>query len=410
MHFFVSERRRGPLLAHQIVTLAALPAKVGDSRITLLPTLPLIDTTRAVSREPSQDALRAALVRMDRSVGTEPVFREHCAQELRRLRKLWTMVRRVSESMERDGFVPDSAPVSAALSELLEEDRAILSVFERRRIDVLRAYENGEYARAHRLLHRFLEHDLRENYWSFVQRRLETPGLSLPKSSLYRTLTYLFVQWTVLNGPIAPFTSETVYRLFRGEGQSLFEGRFAPLQQALLDPGLERTFDRWLSIMRALDGFRQESGTPAGELLPLVVLSVREEAFGAELQEGLTTLRRLTGAREIKLVTPELPWEGRRVVVRPIETEIQRAYPRRASQIIHILRQMPGARVQEGLRNGTLSIVLDGQRETIAPSMVELTERIDEGIVAVPWSLGELYVGRRRAPGLQPSTSTRIDG
>jgi hypothetical protein len=395
VHFYVGDRRRGPLLAHQIIALAALPARLGDTRISLVPTMPAIEPGAAPARDSSGDALRAGLIRMDRSVGRESVFRDQCAQELRRLRKLWSVVERISEHMRRDGFSPDSGPISASLSELTEEDRAILSVFERSRVDVLRAYENGEYTKVHRLLQRFLEHDLRENYLPLIRRRLASPGLSPSKTSLYRTLSYVFVQWTALYGPIAPFTTERIYRLLRGEGQSLFEGRFAPLQQSLLDTELERSFDRWGSVIRALDRYRKEVGAAPDEMLPLVVLSVTEEAFGAELKEGVDALRRLTGVREIQLATPELPWEGRRVEVRPVDSEIQRAYPRRASQIIHILRQMPGRRIQEGLRAGTLSIVLDGQREMIAPSMVELTEKIDDSMTAVPWSLGELYV---RAP------------
>ncbi|MFZ3355557.1 MAG: class I tRNA ligase family protein [Thermoplasmata archaeon] len=405
VHFYVGDRRRSPLLAHQIVALAALPAKLGDTRLTRVPTLPAIEPGASPARDSSGDALRAGLVRMDHPVGRESVFRDQCAQELRRLRKLWAVVQRVSELMRRDGFAPDSAPISASLSELEEEDRAILSVFERRRIEVLRAYENGEFSKVHRLLQRFLEHDLRENYLPLIRRRLAGPGLSPAKSSLYRTLAYIFVQWTVLYGPIAPYTTETVYRLLRGEGQSLFEGRFAPLQQSLLDAELERSFDRWGSVIRALDRYRKELGTPPDELLPLVVLAVSEEAFGAELKEGVDALRRLAGVREIQLATPDAPWEGRRIEVRPVETEIQRAYPRRASQIIHILRQMPGRRIQDGLRAGTLSIVLDGQRETIGPSMVELTEKIDDSMTAVPWSLGELYVRTARSTKEAPGKS-----
>lgn len=397
VHFFVGDRRRGPLLAHQIIALAALPARVGDTRLSTVPTLPTIEPGATPSRHSSGDALRAGLVRMDRSVGRESVFQDQCAQELRRLRKLWAVVQRISDLMRRDGFTPDSSPISASLSELAEEDRAILSIFERRRVDVLRAYENGEFPRAHRLILRFLEHDLRGNYLPLIRRRLAVSGLSPTKTSLYRTLTYIFVQWTTLYGPIAPFTTERIYRLLRGEGQSLFEGRFAPLQQSLLDAELERSFDRWGSVLRALDRYRKEVGTAPDELIPLVVLSVSEEAFGAELKEGVDALRRLAGVREIQLATPELPWEGRRVEVRPVESEIQRAYPRRASQIIHILRQMPGRRIQDGLHAGTLSIVLDGQRETIAPSMVELTEKIDDSMTAVPWSLGELYVRASRS-------------
>jgi hypothetical protein len=397
VHFFVGNRRRSPLLAHQIVALAALPAKLGDARITTVPTLPAFEPGTVVSRDASGDALRAAIIRMDRPVGRASVFQDHCARELRRLRKLWAVVRRISDAMRRDGFAPDSAPISASLSELLDEDRAILSIFERRRVEVLRAAETGEFAKAHRLLQRFLEYDFHENYLPLIRRRLASPGLSPPKSSLYRTLAYIFVQWTALYGPIAPFTSETIYRLLRGEGQSLFEGRFAPLQQSLLDAELERSFDRWGSVFRALDRYRTEAGVAPEELLPFVVLSVTEEAFGAELKEGIDALRRLAGVREIQLATPDLPWEGRRVDIRPVEAEIQKAYPRRASQIIHILRQMPGRRIQEGLRAGTLSIVLDGQREMIAPAMVELAEKIDDSMIAVPWSLGELYVRPPRA-------------
>jgi len=392
VRLYVPDRRRVPATIHHLFGMEGSGASVGDIRATRIPTLPGPDLPASDPGD-STDGLRAALLRLAESPrGGEVGLADRRRQEERRLRKVWEIARDLTHRLARDRYAPDLGSIVSHLNELEEEDRAFLSLFERMRLDVIREYDLGEVGNAHDRLVGFLEDDLRDGYLPVVRPRLDVEGVPATKAAAYRLLVHVVTLWAELYAPIAPHTMEAVHRAFRGDSESLFDRRFAPIQEMVLDAKLEEAYRRWQSVSGALKRYRRELGLAPETVLPSVVLFVRDEAIADGMREARPVLARLARVARIEVASPDRPWDGKRVEARPVSSEIQRAYPAQAARIVRMLAGMNGRRVQEGLRSRSLEIALEGQSVQILPSMVELTEALPPGIVPVPWGLGELFV------------------
>ncbi|MCI4332833.1 MAG: DUF835 domain-containing protein [Thermoplasmata archaeon] len=346
-------------------------------------------------------------MRTDRPPRTLAGVEDRAVQEARRLGKFWTLAGQVLERSLDDGFEPDG-PIASHVPELVEEDRAFLSTFERLRSEVRRRYDAGDLAGAQGLLARFAEVDLREGYFPVVAGRLAVGGLPPPKVAALRVLHHVLTRWVELYAPIAPFAMEAIHRAFQPDGASVFDGTLAPALDAVVTAEAEGDYERWLSFGAALRVGRRRFGIPPTAELPRAVLLVNDEAVATRLRVTAPILSRLAHVAEILVGSPAQPWEGRRVEVRPILPAIQKTYGAQSARVVRILEQIPSRRVQDGVRAGTLSIALDGRQMPILAGMVEFAESLPDDVVPVAWGLGEVLISlppdserhRRRAPAL----------
>jgi hypothetical protein len=409
VRLYLPQRHDFPLLVLHLVAMTAAGAAAGEVRVATVPTLVEPEGLPALR---SSDALRAALLRTaiaPRAGGASLANRVR--QEDRRLRKVWQVAADLLARIERDGYAIDTGPIGSHLSELEEEDRALLSLFERMRLEVFRDFDLGAIDRAQERLARFFEDDLRRGYLGMVRPRLQASGLPPSKATVYRLLAHILPAWAELAAPIAPATMEAIHRAFRGDAESLVERPFTPIQEMALDAKLETSYRQWRSIAAALRQYRRELGVAPTLVLPPVVLFVREEGPAEELREASGTIARLIGVASVEVASPNEPWEGKRVEAHPVLAEIQKTYPTQAPRVARLIAGMNGRRVQEGVRSHSLELVLEGHPTPILPSMVEFTESLPPGVVPVPWELGELFVtvpnaaaapDGRLAPALTP--------
>ncbi len=393
VRLYVPERRRAPALVHHAVALAAAGAAPGEVRVVPMPTLPFEAEGETTSLDAPADALRAALLRTATSPrANDPGLGDRRHQEERRLRKIWQVAREILDRFLRDGYEPDPRSIGGHVAELPEEDRAFLSLFERMRIDVIRAYETGAVDVAQDRLVRFFEEELRAGYLAFSRSRLDLPGFPLPKAAACRVLGHVLPLWAELYAPIAPFTMEAIHRGFRGDGTSIFERPLTPSQELLLDSPLELSYARWRSVVDTLREYRSELGLAPDSHLPAIVLSVTDETVAGELRSHRAVLQRLAGVERVDVASPSQPWEGKQVRIHAVPEEIQRAYPFQAPRILRMLEGMSPTRIQDGIRARSLELVLEGHPLPITPSMVEITEALATGVVPIPWAHGDLFV------------------
>jgi anticodon-binding protein/uncharacterized protein DUF835 len=410
VRLILAERRRTPAVIHFLTGAHATGAQLGEVHVTLLPSIrSSAEGETPWGPEVSHDAVRAALVRLGERGVRGHALTARIMHEARRLQKFWSVAHALTTAMARDGFSPEFDPLAGHADELLEEDRAFLSGFERLRLEARRAYENGDAGLAHALLTDFAELELRNGYYPLVEVRLHGDALSAPKVAAYRVLSHVLATFAELYAPIAPFTMEAVQRALRGDGRSVFERGATPIQDRLLDADAERQYAQWISITGAIRHGRAEVGVRASRQLPTVVLFVRDEAVALQLRQGEAVVRRLIGAEKLEVASPNYPWEGRSIEAMPIEAEIQKVYPTLGPRIVRLLKELPGRRVRDGLRTQSLSFILGGHPVQILPSMVEVIETLPEGFVPVPWSFGEIFLqlppelataDSRRAPSL----------
>src|SRR5208282_5899791 len=98
-------------------------------------------------------------------------------------------------------------------------------------------------------------------------------------------------------------------------------------------------------------------GVPRATVLPLVVLVASADDVGDRFRGEKETLARLARVQRLEVASPREPWTGRHRTLRPVESEIQKAYPTQASQIVHLLQRMPPRRWETALGQEELTVV-----------------------------------------------------
>ncbi len=385
----VPERRRGPALLHHLVAMHAARRRPGELRLVPVATVPPVELSLGAS-EPL-DAVRLALLRAPRLSAGRTTFESNRRQESERLRKVWGAYRFVLERLHSSGAAPDLGAATAHFTSLLEEDRAFLSQFERMRLDVQKAYEEGRIPEALERLDRFFEGEV-ASYLRLVGPRLAPAGAPPTKQSALRVLQYALPVWAALIAPSAPFTGEALWSAFQGGEASVFESALPPAQESWIDARLETSYARWLSAVRAVDRARPALGLARDARIPAVALEVPVEETGAALRAQLPILTRLLGAETVEVASPERPFGGLKVEYRPKLSELQKAYGAQASRLVRLVQGLPTKRLQEGLKTGSISLVFDGASVSLTPAMFEVSEGLGEGTVPVPWAGGQIYL------------------
>jgi hypothetical protein len=408
VHLYVGHRRRVPSVVNHLAALCGVDGAVGEVSLTVLQTVAETDVAELVEAH-GADAVRAAIVRSGPLDAGGGRVGDRCRQEARRIRRWWTLSREVLALCDPAMLATFARPIGEFYGELEVEDRAILARWERTRVLALSHYDQGAPGLVHRRAFRFLENDLVE-YRALVQPRLGLSGTPTTKRAALRTLAHLMRGLAEVLAPLLPFTSEAVHRAFSDERTSLFERPLSGLDRSLLNDDLYAAWDRWRAVVRSLDRFRGSLGIPRSTVLPSVALVLPADDAAARFRQEKEVLARLARVQRLEIGSPKEPWAGRQRAVRPIESEIQKAYGSQASQIIHLLARMPARRWEAALGQEELSVVINGLPRRVFPSMVTLSDSLPERVVPVPWPLGEMYaevpagvdLGRTAAPPLSP--------
>ena len=390
VHLYVGQRRRVPALVNQLAALAAIEGAVPEVALTVVPTLAAAEAPELIATY-GADAVRAALLRGGLSESTGGHFADGCRREADRIRRWWLLSREVVSRCDGLQLASFARPISGFLGELEVEDRALLARWERARVLALSQYDQWAAGLAHRGVVRFLDNDLVE-YREMVQSRLALTGTPPTKQSALRTLAHVLRGLSEVLAPIVPFTAEAVHRSLSPERMSLFEQPMAGPDRALMNDELVASWDRWRTVLRSVERFRRTLGVSSSTELPSVVLVVPADDVGDHFRAEKETLARLARVQRVDVGSPREPWTGRQRVLRPVESEIQKAYPTEASQIIHLLQRMAPRRWDTSAAPEDLDVVINGLPRRVFPSMIGFSNTLPERVVPFPWPLGEMYV------------------
>jgi hypothetical protein len=390
VRLFVPERRRGPALFHHLVAMHAARRRPGELRLIPLLSLP----TSGPARGPDEplDSLRIALLRTTGLPAGRATLEGHRRREAARLRQIWGTCADLLPQFQGAPGSADGGPIGPHLTSLLEEDRAFLSAYERMRSDVVRAYEVGEVADGLDRLLKFFETDLVGTYLRMVAPRLAPGAPATSRLAALRVLFRVVPSWVRLYAVAAPFTGEALWNAFHGDGRSVFETAVETGAQAPIDADGEASYRRWWSLIQALRRGRRRIGLPDGAHLPSITIVTKEESDGAILRGQNAVLVRMLGTDVVEVASPQHPWTGWKLEVRPLPNELQRAFGAQTPRILRMLQGLPAKRVQDGLKAGSLSLALEGNTVLLKTTMFEVTETLPAGIVPIPWSFGQLLV------------------
>jgi len=392
VRLYVPERRRLPALVHHLLAMESAAVRSRDVRLRLVASPGAPETLEPPAADEPLDATRVALLALaPAGRGTSASFADRRRREARRLRQLWSVGRSIGRRLEDDRLSSDAVALAARLQELRPEDRAFLSTVERLRSDVRRWLDGGEWARAQRRLADFFETGIVQGYLPLVASRLEADAIA-ERATVYAVLTHALTVWSELYAPFAPHAAETLHRQIAGERTSLFEGSIGAVQESLLDASLERSYERWRTVVAAIGRVRRAVGVAAHDTLPLVVIQLTNEERATELRAQRDVLGRIANVARLEVASPDVPWAGRQLTVEPDLTEIQRVFGTAAGRVVRLLTGLPGRRVQEGLRTNRLEVTLDGRTLQVSPTMVHLVDALPPGMVQLAWEAGEMFV------------------
>ncbi|HYA11055.1 MAG TPA: DUF835 domain-containing protein [Thermoplasmata archaeon] len=389
VRLYLGERRRAPTVVHHLAAMAAIGAGGAEVTAAVLPTVTDVDLV-GLARDHGADAVRAAFVRTATGQGPGGSFAERCRQEHRRLQRLGNLAATVALGFDRATGSASSVPATPTDRDLEAEDRALLARWAATELRVLAAYEELRPAEAYRSLTRFLEGDL-EHYRVLVRPREALDPAAGSRRAATRTLATVVASIAIAAAPITPFAAESVVRTLRPQPRSLFDTEPFDTDRPPPDEALAGAWDRWLAVVRAVRRFRADHRLAPGTVVPSVAIVVPDDELGDRLRGDRSVLERLAGVGRLEVGSPRSPWEGRRRQLVPVESEIQRAYPSLAAQIVHLLRRMPPRRAGdvEGARG--FSVFVQGQPHQITPQMLTLVESLPERVVWTPFILGEMY-------------------
>jgi hypothetical protein len=390
VHLYVGQRRRVPALVNQLTALSGIEGTVSDVSLTVVPTLAAAETPELVVTF-GADAVRAALLRGGLSESAGGHFTDGCRREADRIRRWWSLSREVVSLCDGPMLAAFARPIGGFLSDLEVEDRALIARWERTRVLALAQYDQWAAGLAYRCVARFLDNDLAE-YRELVRSRLALAGTPAPKLGALRTLAHVLRGLSEVLAPVVPFTAEAVHRSLSPERMSLFEQSMAGVDRALLNDELVAAWDRWRSVLRSVDRFRRTLGVSPSTVLPSVVLVLPVDDVGDRFRSEKETLARLARVQRVDVGSPRELWTGRQRVLRPVESEIQKAYPTEASQIIHLLQRMAPRRWETAAGPEELDVVINGVPRRVFPSMIAFSNTLPERVVPFPWPLGEMYV------------------
>lgn len=388
------ERRRVPALLHRLLAWHATELRPPESRVVLVR-----GGTGTADPDPSSDADRAAIVR----AALLPTDRRDLAtareEERDRLRHLWSDVGRFLDAATRAGVPPDPHPITAYRSELLLEDRALLSAFERMRRDALGLMDQGRWGAAYARSTRFYDRDFREDYLRAAAGRFDDRAGADARNALFHVLDHVYGRLCELWGPIHPRTTEAIHRAILGEGASLFEGRIAPVQLSLLDEAAETAVGPWLEPARTMRSARRRLGLGEDARVPQVVLAADSEEVAQRLAPEPELGARLLGAAKVVVASPREPWTGLEYSILADEEEVRKRFPAYHRKIVQLLTTMDPRRVREAVRADSLTVGLENTSIRIPPALVRVLERLPDRFASVPWSHGEILVEPPTPPG-----------
>jgi len=262
------------------------------------------------------------------------------------------------------------------------QDRWVLSALQGLISRAIESYDSARYHEAARALERFIVEVLSQEYIPLVRQELwdDSPETLPRRMAIYDVLAHALFAVIRLLHPISPYVTDHIYNRFFSGGRrsTLLLERLPEPAPELSDPGLERAFDAFWSVVSVANSARMRAGLKRRwALRSATILSP------VEIPEGLLELlRRTLNVRELRIARG--PGElGARLVARPVRSRVGREFGRASREVEAAISGADPWWLEGELRSKGSARLRAGAGEIeVTPDMVEFSLEAGPGRAA----------------------------
>jgi len=286
---FMGEVPFREVLIHGLI-LDAQGRKMSKSRGTGIDPLEVLDKYGA-------DTLRYMLI-TGSTPGNDVRFHPERLEGVRNFaNKIWNAARFALMNLK------DFEPGPIAGDQLELADRWILSRLQNLILKVDSSLESYEVGKAAQSIYEFLWGEFCDWYVELVKPRLYGSGEA--RKVAQRVLVEVLGQTLLLLHPFMPFITEEIWQHLPGKRGSIMFGPWPQPEDKWRDEALERLFDTFMEVTRAIRNLRSEMNVSPGKSAPVILV-----AEGGAVRETLAQLaphlERLAWASQVE-IREELP-------------------------------------------------------------------------------------------------------
>jgi isoleucyl-tRNA synthetase len=251
-------------------------------------------------------------------------------------------------------------------------DKWLLSKLNKLVREVTASYEEYNLTDVVKNITNFVSEDLSNWYIRGNRRRFWESELTLSKKAVYLTTYETLLTLTKLIAPVVPFISEEIYQKLTGN-ESVHLENFPVCNEKLINEEIENKMDLVRDICSLGRFAREDAKIKVRQPISELILAHDNKAL-IETLEGM-----IKDELNVKNITyMEDLTEYMDYVIKPNFREVGKVFGPKIKLFQEALAKLSTQEI-ETIKNGTLTINLDGEDIEVNSSMVEINVKIKEG-------------------------------
>jgi isoleucyl-tRNA synthetase len=272
-----------------------------------------------------------------------------------------------------DGFAYKEAEVP--YEKRPELDRWILSLLNSLIREVTDSYDNYEPTRAGRAISEFVTENLSNWYVRLSRKRFWGGAYDSDKISGYQTLYTCLEKVAMLAAPIAPFYMDQLYNDLnavtkREHAGSVHIARFPEADEQLIDKSIEERMDIAQRVSSMILSLRRKEKIKVRQPLAKIIVPVLNENFRKQFEAVENIILTEVNVKEVEYLT-----DASGIIKKKIKANFKALGPKYGKlmkQISAMIGNMNQSDISALERQGSLEILIEGEKVTITLSDVEI--------------------------------------
>ena len=271
-----------------------------------------------------------------------------------------------------DHFDPSTPAVPTA--DRPEFDRWIISKLNTLIKDVTAAYEDYEPTRAGRMIANFVDADLSNWYVRLSRKRFWAGDMTTDKLSAYQTLHTCLLTIAKLMAPIAPFYADELYADLtagHGEADSVHLAAFPKADETVICKELEDSTEMAQRVSSMVLALRKKEGVNVRQPLSRISIPATDEAQRKSIEAARGQILDEVNVKELVFADGSLLEKTVKCNFRVMGKK----FGKRMKAVAAAVAALSQPEINELERNGSITLMADGEEAVIEREDVEIVSR-----------------------------------